>query len=212
MPAHVLKSSTRYSNQNLLQAGYTSRELQGLGFSASELRGGGYSATDCRIDHGFTASELLGPGGFTPMAVTLAGYELQELKLCMSNTEIQRHVLMALFEATGGVYWRRSTQWGTTRPLNEWHGILLSPSGLVEQIHLRNNNLRGSLPACLSLLAPSLEYLDLYNNQLTGKIDVGLLSSLERLKDLWLNGNMLDISASDKLQLSSRLKKATLRL
>lgn len=60
---------------------------------------------------------------------------------------------MGLFDALDGRRWKKKTNWGTTRPLNEWFGVVLNGWGDVVKVDLRGNGLTGQLPACLPLLA-----------------------------------------------------------
>jgi len=74
-----------------------------------------------------------------------------------ANTD--RAALMETFKATGGrvkkprtrffksassVGWKKSTGWGTSRPLGEWHGVAVDPEGRVVKLDLHDNNLTGT--------------------------------------------------------------------
>ena len=88
-------------------------------------------------------------------------------------------VLAALYDATGGPNW---TNWKTTAPLGEWHGVTTDSSGRVTELNLRENGLTGPIPQALGGLS-KLTTLRLEDNGLTGMIPeaLGNLFSLERL-------------------------------
>ena len=54
-----------------------------------------------------------------------------------------RIALTQLFEATGGSSWKNSTGWGTSRPLEDWHGVTVDGAGRVIELKLAENNLKG---------------------------------------------------------------------
>ncbi len=51
---------------------------------------------------------------------------------------------MQMFDATSGGSWKDSTGWGSSSPLNKWHGISLDNEGQVVKLDLRENNLAGA--------------------------------------------------------------------
>ena len=93
-----------------------------------------------------------------------------------------RAALVALYEAAGGRSWVKRDNWGSDRPLGEWHGVETDAAGRVTSLALLENELAGPIPPELGDLA-ALERLDLGDNQLTGPIppELGRLSRLERL-------------------------------
>ena len=100
-----------------------------------------------------------------------------------------RAALTALYEAAGGGSWAKRENWGSDRPLGEWHGVETDGEGRVTSLELRENGLAGSLPSEIGDLA-ALESLDLGDNGLTGPIPPEL-GRLSRLESLYLNGNRL---------------------
>ena len=90
-----------------------------------------------------------------------------------------RAELVALYEATDGPNWVERLNWSTDVPLDKWFGVKTNSTGLVTELALPANNLRGDIPAELGNLS-SLEELDFWGNQLTGDIppELGNLSSL----------------------------------
>ena len=93
-----------------------------------------------------------------------------------------RAVLEALYGATGGASWRNSTNWKTSAPLAQWHGVATDAEGQVTGLNLADNGLAGAIPAALGNLV-NLEYLGLDGNGLTGAIpgELGKLADLEGL-------------------------------
>ena len=96
--------------------------------------------------------------------------------------QTQRQALEALYDATDGPNWRNSTNWRSTAPLNDWHGVFTDASGNVTDLLLDYNELSGLIPAELGNLT-NLWHLSLRGNQLSGEIPyaLGYLSNLSRL-------------------------------
>ncbi len=95
----------------------------------------------------------------------------------------QRDALTALYQSTGGPDWFDSGNWGTSRPLRDWHGVTVDTRGRVTELHLYRNNLGGPIPPELGGLT-SLRELNLGDNGLTGPIpsELGNLTNLTRLR------------------------------
>ena len=105
--------------------------------------------------------------------------------LCMAQGSVaeDKAALQALYNATNGDNWTTNTNWNSTEPLHQWHGVRVdSRTGRVTIIGLANNNLNGSIPVEIGDLT-ALEKLSLYNNALTGEIpsSIGDLTALESL-------------------------------
>ena len=107
--------------------------------------------------------------------------------VAQDGVESDRAALEALYDATGGAGWTRSTNWKTTAPVGEWHGVTTDADGRVTRVYLSFNNLTGRIPPALGNLA-RLRELYLAWNELTGPIPSELerLVNLERLN---LSGN-----------------------
>lgn len=101
--------------------------------------------------------------------------------------------LMALYESAGGENWSNSSNWHTTTPVGEWHGVTSGAGGLVTELTLSGNGLNGDIPPQLGNLL-SMTKLHLDSNQLSSEIpeSLGNLVSLEELllNDSQLKGNI----------------------
>ena len=107
----------------------------------------------------------------------------------ITSPATDRAALVALYNATGGANWTDITNWLSTGPIGEWHGVTADASGRVTELNLRENNLTGIIPSGLGRLV-SLERLDLQGNHLTGSIP-GELSNLTGLQRVDLDYNQL---------------------
>ena len=100
-----------------------------------------------------------------------------------------RAVLMVLYNATDGPRWTISTNWGSSLPIGEWHGVDANQDGRVTSLTLADNALAGSIPSSLGDLT-DLRRLYLYANRLTGAVPSSL-GNLTNLEHLFLDANEL---------------------
>ena len=98
-----------------------------------------------------------------------------------------RAALEALYHATGGTGWTNRTNWLSTKPLSEWHGVTVDNSGCVTNLDLSNNRLAGTLPLQLGYLV-NLEGLILWGNRLSGIIPPSF-TNLVALRKFWFHLN-----------------------
>ena len=124
---------------------------------------------------------------------------MDELIQALSPALVNRCALIDFYEAAGGPNWRRSDNWLTDKPLDEWRGITADGDGLVTKINLGkeavnwdpyktlSNNLEGEMPREIAYLA-KLKRLDLEDNRLSGSLPPEL-GGLAELEDLDLSGN-----------------------
>ncbi|CAN0011162.1 unnamed protein product, partial [Ectocarpus sp. 13 AM-2016] len=56
----------------------------------------------------------------------------------MASTD--RDLLLALFNATDGAFWKNKTSWGTDADLSQWHGVGINDQGRVGELTLSNND------------------------------------------------------------------------
>ncbi len=110
---------------------------------------------------------------------------------------LERAVLGALYQATGGGDWTRNDNWLSAAPIGEWYGVTVGADGRVTRLRLATNSLTGSIPTELGSLA-SLEELSLSHNDLSGPIppELGNLSSLA---GLFLHNNRLSGGIPEEL-------------
>ena len=106
-----------------------------------------------------------------------------------------RQALIKFYKAMDGDHWTNNTNWCSSKPLDEWFGVSMSDRSHVWNLDLRNNNLKGSLPAddVFMDMGPfasiylsqnnisgkfpkawtknlSLQYLYLFQNKITGEL------------------------------------------
>ena len=121
----------------------------------------------------------------------------------------EQAALTALYEFTGGPDWNNSGNWGTGRPLGEWHGITVDDQGRVTKLILTANGLSGAIPPELGALT-HLTTLDLRDNALTGPIPAEL-GALVNLTHLVLDNNELTGPIPPHLGSLVRLEALSLR-
>jgi hypothetical protein len=84
--------------------------------------------------------------------------------------------------------WFSNRGWlGEANNVCNWYGITCNNSGAVEKLELDTNGLTGYFPPEAALLHDSLQYLDLYNNLVHNKGDIGnsFLGELTKLEYLF---------------------------
>lgn len=104
--------------------------------------------------------------------------------------QIERDALMALYNSTDGPNWTNHTNWGTSAPVADWHGITVenvAGTDHVITLNLPANNLIGNLPSELGNLS-ELTLLGFFNNQLSGSFPLAI-SNLTKMKALALDYN-----------------------
>ncbi len=114
-----------------------------------------------------------------------------------AGPQSDREVLEVFYDSTGGASWTNRTNWKTSAPLGEWHGVTTDPAGRVTELVLRENALTGPIPAWLGNLT-GLRWLHLGRNELTGPIP-SELGSLANLEYLDLGGNAVTGPIPDEL-------------
>ena len=149
----------------------------------------GYEIADAEMDWstGNTRVAVVSDNGLvraTGEGTTFVGTRSGALadRAIVSVVLLGRHVLMRLYEATGGRNWRNNANWLTAEPLGSWHGVSVDSEGRVIRLELPNNGLTGTIPPELGKLE-HLSSLGLGTNRLTGQIppELGSLAKLQRL-------------------------------
>lgn len=103
----------------------------------------------------------------TARIVAASGAAMDTVAVNVDSTD--RGILAAFYHAAGGRSWRRSDNWLTEAPLEEWYGVETGTDGRVTRLELRDNGAVGTLAPELGRLT-HLETLDLYGNKLTGRL------------------------------------------
>ena len=93
-----------------------------------------------------------------------------------------RAALVALYNGMDGPNWTNNSNWLSSAPLGQWHGVNTNYNGRVVGLDLVNNHLSGEIPPEVGRLS-NLTSLKLGGNQLNGGIptELGNLTSLEEL-------------------------------
>ena len=100
-----------------------------------------------------------------------------------------RRTLETLYETTLGASWTNATNWLTSAPVGEWHGVEVDASGRVTGLALSRNNLAGRIPPEVGDL-DRLRYLHIDHNALTGPLPPELAGATG-LTSLRISGNTL---------------------
>ena len=99
---------------------------------------------------------------------------------------IDREVLVAFYNATGGPDWIDDTNWLSELPIGQWQGVHTDAGGRVTVLSLSGNGLSGEIPSELSSLS-GLRVLELRGNRLGGCIPAELREvPVNDLEDLTL--------------------------
>ena len=118
----------------------------------------------------------LAPGAAGTASVTVTAQDPDGLSATQAMTvttaasagpQSDREVLEVFYDSTGGASWTNRTNWKTSAPLGEWHGVRTDPAGRVTELELYDNGLTGLIPPALGDLA-SLRSLDLGFNAVDG--------------------------------------------
>jgi len=119
---------------------------------------------------------------------------------------------LAIFDNTDGEHWKSRAGWRSILPVNQWFGILIFESRVVElclglnalkgpvpseigklaalkKLTLNENSLTGPIPQTICNLM-ELEYLDISYNNLSGALTPGFFN-LPKLRFVYLQRNLL---------------------
>ena len=160
------------------------------GVAAVAVFGSGVTVTPVAAGTAAVQVTAIDPGGLSASQSFTVTVDPSGNRPPTSDGASDRRALEDLHDATGGTNWTVDTNWKTSAPLSEWHGVTTADDGRVTRLRLRGNGLTGPMPAALGDLA-RLEELSLSNNRLTGPIPV----ELGRLANLgWLRLRNNDIT------------------
>ena len=102
----------------------------------------------------------------------LQGSPVLGSNMCLSiQKQIEKDILLALFESTSGVTWKNKGGWtdGNT-DICRWYGIKCKEGATVESILLGSNGLVGTVPSSIYGM-PNLKFLWLYSNHVDLSFD-----------------------------------------
>ena len=112
-----------------------------------------------------------GSATITASAGTASG--TAEITVAVSADSPDRRTLETLYETTLGADWTNATNWLTSAPVGEWHGVEVDAAGNVIGLALSGNNLAGWIPPEIGDL-DRLRYLHIDRNELAGPIPAEL--------------------------------------
>lgn len=121
---------------------------------------------------------------------------------------LERQALIELYNATGGDNWKNNDNWCSDKPIEEWYGVS-TESGLLWELYLFDNNLRGSIPESIGVFS-ELQFLTLGYNNITGNIPESI-GNLARLKELDVQNNNLSGSIPESIGNMTGLSSFILR-
>ena len=101
----------------------------------------------------------------------------------------QRQALINIYNKTGGDEWTRKTNWKSSKPLEEWQGVLVKEDEVIALL-LPFNNLSGTIPSDDIVCLAGLKKINLSSNNLSGSISE-TFADLDELKFLSLSRNNL---------------------
>ncbi|MYG48086.1 MAG: hypothetical protein F4164_01690, partial [Gemmatimonadales bacterium] len=130
----------------------------------------------------YADTELCAPAGASFQAWLNAVPSLEATGLeCTALSD--REILEIVYEAMHGAGWRRSGNWLTDAPLEEWYGVEVNERGRVSGLTLGYNDLAGPISPEIGELT-DLVTLNLGGNWLPGRIPsaLGKLVNLTRLR------------------------------
>ena len=119
-----------------------------------------------------------------------------------------RAALVRLYQFANGPNWRTRTNWVSSAPIGQWHGVTTNSQGRVTALDLSGNGLTGYLPRELGKLS-ELRTLNLSTNDLVGGIPPEF-GNLSELRTLNLSFNELIADIPDELGNLSELRTLNL--
>ena len=130
-----------------------------------------------------------GNGTATITASAGAASGTSEVTVAAASDSPDRPALEAFYETTLGPDWTNATNWLTSAPVGEWHGVEVDTEGRVIGLALANNNLTGWIPPDVGDI-DRLRYLHFDHNQLNGPLPPELAGATD-LRSLRVGGNLL---------------------
>jgi len=125
---------------------------------------------------------------------------------------VQRFALATLAYSAESDQWTTQSSWLDPDTSEcDWYGTTCNDSGQVTEIDLRDNNVRGTLPPELALLAGSLTQLNLGRNELEGDFPVEIARGLTNLEILLLDTNEISGRLPEELGQMTNLRQLHLQ-
>jgi Leucine-rich repeat (LRR) protein len=121
------------------------------------------------------------------------------LSIMLKGRDIDSLALVTVYNTTGGLNWTNNTNWLSSEPISDWHGVTvginsgtkgLSDSTSVLRLDLSGNNLTGSIPPEIGTMT-GLQSLNFGTNNLSGAVPVEI-NYIPSLQTLDLSDNKLD--------------------
>ena len=156
-------------------------------------------------DSGLVTAFTSGTARIIATSGSISAFATIHVDLRGTGPAIDKAVLIAFYNATGGPDWTNHSNWVSNVPLGNWYGVITDDDGRVSELRLRANNLVGPIPGELRNLE-NLTSMDFGLNQLSGGLphELGQLSNLTSLR---LDGNHLSGSIPVELSNLSNLEK-----
>ncbi len=156
-------------------------------------------------DSGLVTAFTSGKARIIATSGSISAFATIHVDLRGTGPAIDKAVLIAFYNATGGPDWTNHSNWVSNVPLGNWYGVITDDDGRVSELRLRANNLVGPIPGELRNLE-NLTSMDFGLNQLSGGLphELGQLSNLTSLR---LDGNHLSGSIPVELSNLSNLEK-----
>lgn len=108
--------------------------------------------------------------------------------LLAEETDDDRTALMALYNALGGAGWTNHENWGSDKPLSQWHGVEVEDNR-VTALYLSWNNLTGEIPSEIGNLTSLKKMYINYNN--IGGVLPASIGKLKNLENIYFDNNNL---------------------
>ena len=155
-------------------------------------------------DSGLVTAFTSGKARIIATSGSISAFATIHVDLRGTGPAIDKAVLIAFYNATGGPDWTNHSNWVSNVPLGNWYGVITDDDGRVSELRLRANNLVGPIPGELRNLE-NLTSMDFGLNQLSGGLphELGQLSNLTSLR---LDGNQLSGSIPVELSNLSNLE------
>ena len=149
--------------------------------------------------HGLNATVLDDSAGLTPQKKAFYWLAASDLTQFDHTRSVQRYAMACLYYATNTVPnpyiekpmpWVSAYKWLSESHVCEWKGVICNSANKIEGINMERNNLSGSLPQEIAMIASTLTTLDMTSNSIyMDSTMYDLFSHLTLLTTLLLDDN-----------------------